>query len=172
MSAVQVADASDAIRQHLVRLEPLRDALSVFVYVSVRNEPDTRNLINDLLAIGKHVCVPRLDDASRMHAHLIHNLDDLIASGGDQFHIPVPPADAPIEPCPDITIVPGLAFTQTGQRLGMGGGHYDRYLADHPDTFPIGLCYDWQILDELPSEPHDHPMQMLVTEQRVISCGD
>jgi 5-formyltetrahydrofolate cyclo-ligase len=172
MSTEQVADASDAICRRVLELEDLRDAESIFCFVSIRNEPDTRNLIHDLLDMDKQVCVPRLDTSGQMHAHRILSLSDLTPSGGEYFHIPAPPADAPIEPHPEITLIPGLAFTQTGQRLGMGGGHYDRYLADHPDTLPIGLCYDWQVLDTLPSEPHDRPMRMIVTDSRVISCGD
>ena len=170
MSAEEVGRASDAMRVRLLRLKPVQEAESIFCYVSIRNEPDTRNLIHDLLDMRRSVCVPRLDADGRMHAHRIQSLNDLTPTGKEYFHIPAPPADAPVEPSPDICIVPGLAFTQSGQRLGMGGGHYDRYLANHPDTFPLGLCYDWQVLESLASEPHDKPVQMLVTEQRVISC--
>ena len=169
MAPEQVADASDLILERLLHLEPLRDALSVFVYVSFGNEVRTRKLIEHLRHAGKHVCVPRLDPAGRMHAHLIHTLDDLTSSGAG---IPIPPADAPIERHPDLALVPGLAFTPAGQRLGMGAGCYDRYLNDHPDTLPVGLCYEWQILDSLPTEPHDQPMHWLVTDTRVIACQD
>ncbi len=172
MPAVEAADASEVIRERLMHLEALRDALSVFVYVSTRREVDTRKLIGHLLHTGKHVCVPRLDEVGHMHAHLIHNLDDLIPDAPGQFSIPVPPANAPIEHHPDVALVPGLAFTHTGHRLGFGAGHYDRYLADHPDTLTVGLCYDWQLIDTFPAEPHDHPMDWLVTDQRVIPCVD
>lgn len=170
MSAEVVGSASNAIRIHMLRVKSVQEAESIFCYVSVRNEPDTRNLIHDLLDMDKHVCVPRINADGQMHAHRIHSLDGLVPAGPEYFNIPVPPDDAPIEPLPGVTIIPGLAFTQTGQRLGMGGGHYDRYLANHPDTIPLGLCYDWQVLDALPSEQHDRSMRMLVTEQRVISC--
>ena len=173
----KVADASESIHARLIHLEPLCDALSIFVYVSVRHEVDTRKLIGRLLHAGKHVCVPRIDPTGRMHAHLIHDLADLntaggglTTSGGGQFQIPTPPEDAPIDHDPDLALVPGLAFTPAGQRLGQGGGHYDRYLNDHPDTLAVGLCYDWQVLDALPTEPHDHPMDWLLTESRMIQC--
>ncbi len=169
MSAKEVGHASDLMRVRLNNLEQVQKAALVFCYVSVRNEPDTRNLIHDLLDAGKHVCIPRLDTTGQMHAHRIQSLNDLLPSDSDYFHIPVPPADAPIEDHPNLVIVPGLAFTETGQRLGMGGGHYDRYLADRPDTVTVGLCYGWQVLEELPCEPHDRRVQMIVTDQRVFT---
>lgn len=172
MSADEVTRASASIRQHLLALEQVRSARSIFTYVSINNEPDTRQLIQDLLAQGKTVSVPRIDADGRMHAHIIQSLSDLTPSGPEQYRTPVPPEDAPIEPFPgaDLTILPGLAFTTAGKRLGMGGGHYDRYLADHPDTFPIALCYAWQVIDDLPAEPHDRPVNLLVTESAVVSC--
>jgi 5-formyltetrahydrofolate cyclo-ligase len=172
MSADQVATASAAICHKVLNLPGLREARSVFIYVSIRHEPDTRDLIRDLLALGKRVSVPRIDSTGLMHAHLIDCLDDLTPDGPDQFGIPSPPLIAPVESNPSLTLVPGLAFTQTGQRLGMGGGHYDRFLADHPDTAAIGMCYGWQIINDMPNEPHDQPVHMLVTEGRVISCPD
>jgi len=170
MPAEEVARASAAIRQHLLALEPIRSARSIFTYVSVNNEPDTRALIRDLLALGKTISAPRIDAAGRMHAHIIQSLKDLKPAGPEQFHTPVPPPDAPIETAPHVVIVPGLAFTTSGKRLGMGRGHYDRYLADHPNTLAIGLCYALQVIDGLPTEPHDIRVKMLATESAVVSC--
>jgi 5-formyltetrahydrofolate cyclo-ligase len=173
MSTDEVTRASDIIRQHVLDLKQLREARSVFTYVSIHNEPDTRNLIRDLLALGKRVSVPRIDSAGLMQAHLITTLDDLTPGTPgtpDQFNLPVPAPDSPIDTNPGVTLVPGLAFNQTGNRLGMGGSHYDRYLVNHPDIFTIGLCYDWQIMDNLPTETHDQPVNKLVTDARVLSC--
>lgn len=170
MSAEEVAHASALIRQHLLALEQVRSARSIFSFVSIHNEPDTRALIRELLALGKTVSVPRIAADGWMNAHIIQSLDDLTPSGPEQFRTPVPPEDAPVDPSPNLTILPGLAFTASGKRLGMGGGHYDRYLADHPDTFPIALGYAWQLIDDLPAEPHDRPVNLRVTEAGVVSC--
>ncbi|MEY4160735.1 MAG: hypothetical protein RLZZ136_1356, partial [Pseudomonadota bacterium] len=70
---------------------------------------------------------------------------------------------------PDVAFVPLLAFTADGARLGQGGGHYDRWLADHPQTLPIGLAWDMQLCDSLPCEPHDHPLAAVVTPSRIFS---
>ncbi len=170
MSPQSIAQAGEEIAQRLMRLERVLAARSVFVFASVRHEPDTRPLITQLLSINKQVSVPRLDDTGRMHAHRITRLDDLAPGGPDQYHIPVPASDAPIEPQPDLAVVPGLAFTRTGLRLGMGGGYYDRYLAEHPTTFTVGIGYHWQLLPDLPHEPHDQPVQAVVTDRETILC--
>lgn len=68
---------------------------------------------------------------------------------------------------PDILFVPLVGFTESGARLGQGGGHYDRWLADHPGVRAIGLAWDAQLVDELPVEPHDHPLAAVVTPTRL-----
>ena len=68
---------------------------------------------------------------------------------------------------PDVLFVPLVGFTAQGDRLGQGGGHYDRWLADHPDTLAIGLAWDEQHVDALPVEPHDRPLDLIVTPTRL-----
>ena len=68
---------------------------------------------------------------------------------------------------PDVLFVPLVGFTERGERLGQGGGHYDRWLNKHPDTLTIGLAWDCQKLDTLPIEPHDRPLKAIVTPTRL-----
>lgn len=68
---------------------------------------------------------------------------------------------------PEIVVVPLLAFTAGGQRLGQGGGHYDRWLAANPQVRAIGLAWDCQLSDELPHEPHDRFLAAVVTPTRI-----
>lgn len=82
------------------------------------------------------------------------------------FGLLQPFADAPVM-VPDVVIVPLVGFTADGERLGQGGGHYDRWLADHPDTLAIGLAWDCQLVDDLPNEPHDQPLAAVVTPTRI-----
>jgi 5-formyltetrahydrofolate cyclo-ligase len=69
------------------------------------------------------------------------------------FGIYEPSQTAPLV-VPDLLVVPGLAFTKDGKRLGRGKGHYDRYLSQHP-IFTISLAFSWALLDDLPTEHHD-----------------
>ncbi|MES2493093.1 MAG: 5-formyltetrahydrofolate cyclo-ligase [Pseudomonadota bacterium] len=75
------------------------------------------------------------------------------------------------EVVPDVAVVPVLGFTESGCRLGQGGGHYDRWLAEHPETLPIGLAWDMQRLDTLPLEPHDRRLAAIVTPTRFYDTG-
>ena len=83
----------------------------------------------------------------------------------DPYGAMQPPADAP-EAQIDVAIVPLVGFTAAGQRLGQGGGHYDRMLAAQPALVPIGLAWDCQLVDALPLEPHDRPLRAVVTPTR------
>ena len=76
--------------------------------------------------------------------------------------------DASAKPiAPDVLFVPLLGFTDHGARLGQGGGHYDRWLGEHPGTLAIGMGWDCQMVDELPTEPHDMPLSAVVTPTRL-----
>jgi len=72
---------------------------------------------------------------------------------------------------PDVLFVPLLGFTERGERLGQGGGHYDRWLAEHPAALTIGLAWDVQLCADLPSEPHDVPLDAIVTPTRIYGLS-
>jgi 5-formyltetrahydrofolate cyclo-ligase len=82
------------------------------------------------------------------------------------FGVPQPRAEAEAI-APQVLFVPLVGFTEDGARLGQGGGHYDRWLAAHPDTVAIGLAWDCQRVDALPVEPHDAPLAAVVTPTRL-----
>jgi 5-formyltetrahydrofolate cyclo-ligase len=65
----------------------------------------------------------------------------------------------------DLFIVPGVAFTQTGFRVGRGGGYYDELLQKYPKAIKIGICHDFQILNDLPIEEHDVAMDYVFTNK-------
>ncbi len=82
------------------------------------------------------------------------------------YAAPQPPADA-AELTPEVLFVPLLGFTASGHRLGQGGGHYDRWLAEHPQALAIGLAWDCQLQPVLPLEPHDRALTAVVTPTRL-----
>ena len=122
-----------------VRDEPaVRSARVVMAYEAVAGEPDTAAFLAWCRSVGKSVVVPAYDPAAEP---------------------PVPP------PVPDVVIVPGLAFTPNGVRLGQGGGWYDRFLPDvRPDCTVIGVGFSAQVIDELPEERHDIRVDVVVTD--------
>lgn len=82
------------------------------------------------------------------------------------YNIMQPSSDARIL-IPDLIFVPLLGFTDTGERLGQGGGHYDRYLGANTDAITIGMAWDVQLCDELPTVPHDMALDAVITPTRM-----
>lgn len=98
--------------------------------------------------------------------HEVPVLEALQAAPGARYREPQPGAYAEVDPAEvDAIVVPGLAFTREGLRLGRGGGYYDRLLAAlAPSCAKIGVCFEVQIVPELPLEPHDIPLDAVITE--------
>jgi 5-formyltetrahydrofolate cyclo-ligase len=92
-------------------------------------------------------------------------VDDMLVPSPWQG-IAQPETNAP-ELVPDILFVPLVGFTSEGNRLGQGGGHYDRWLATNPSAVPIGLAWDCQLVDDLPCETHDRTLHAVVTPSRI-----
>jgi len=149
---------------------------SVFGYVDVGGEVPTRGLLGALLGRGVTVAVPRVvrgggAGGPGLEAVVVRSLDGLERG---RYGVPEPAGvdeAGVIEHTPDVTLVPGLAFTADGRRLGQGGGYYDAYLAAHPGTFAVGLCYAWQVMADLPTDSHDRRVGCVVTEAGVIRPG-
>jgi 5-formyltetrahydrofolate cyclo-ligase len=116
---------------------------------------------------GRKLALPRfVDRAAPMAFHGWADPHDDNELEVGPFAVAQPRADtAPV--IPQVLIIPLLAFTADGARLGQGGGHYDRWLAAHPETLTIGLAWDVQLAQSLPSEPHDHPLDLVVTPTRL-----
>ncbi len=187
LAAVSAADVATWSGQIVARIESLPEYASartvlMFVPMAGRPEVDLRPLMHSALAAGKTVCLPRTDWATRtmVPRRIIDPAKDLEADAAA-------PAAAglshPRESCPaippedlDLLCTPGLGFDLSGGRIGHGAGFYDRFLArfaSAPNARPLvcGIGFEVQVLPEgqiLPGEPHDHPLDALITEARTI----
>ena len=155
---------SEAIGRKLFRLAAFRRARTVLCYVSLPYEVQTRQLIEQMLEAGKRVVVPRVCKRALILSELLDPDQDL-ALGSFGVWEPRPRA---VRPVPvkklDLVMVPGLAFDRQGQRLGHGQGYFDRLLARVPAATPtVGLCFDFQLLDRLPTDPHDQAVQAVLS---------
>lgn len=155
---------SEAIWRKLFRLAVFRRAKTVLCYVSLPYEVQTRQLIEQMLEAGKRVVVPRVRKRTLVLSELI-NPDEDLAPGSFGVWEPRPSALRPVSvETLDLVVVPGLAFDRQGQRLGHGQGYFDRLLARLPKTTPaIGVCFDFQLLDRLPADPHDQAVQAVLS---------
>ncbi len=169
----QAEVSGQAILEQVLGLEAYRRAKLVHTYISSKeNEVDTRALIGACLKQGKRVAVPVVMPGTKTLAHaLIDGLDQLVV-GPWGLAQPDPAAATwlPAEARIDLVVVPGLAFDRRGHRIGWGGGYYDRFLAQ-VQAVKIGLCYDALVLDRIPGEPHDVPVDMVVAETAIYQ-GD
>ncbi len=157
------------LTERVLALPAVRDSDCIFSCLSFGREIDTRGLIDRLLDSGRRVFVPRTQPRSRkliLHAYPCRL--ERRSFGLDEPAVNEPALDAKaIDSNIQVALVLGLAFDSQGYRLGYGGGYFDRFLVDRP--FPaIGLAYDFQLTDRLPTDPHDLPMQTVVTEQRIL----
>ena len=143
----------------LADLPAYRDATTVMGFVGGRGEPDTESLFARIAAEGKTLVLPSVN-GERLVPKLVGSG---LAEGA--FGIPEPQGE-PISPIGlDLVIVPGLAFTRDGRRLGQGGGHYDRLLAELPPSCTtVGVCFAEQIVDDLPFEAHDRNVDHVVSD--------
>jgi len=152
---------SQVIARLLLTIERYDHAGSVFVYVSAGSEVVTHGLIESMLKEGKTVAVPRvMADGGQMRPTVIHHMSDLVPG---RFGILEPTTHEVLSTSPELVIVPGLAFTRSGHRLGQGGGYYDRYLTQHPATYKVGLCFNEQLAPSLPTDEHDVGMDEVIT---------
>lgn len=165
------AARSAAICAHVVALPVYQQARVLHCYLPTRSEVDTRPLISDALANGQRVVVPVVQRGLPDLAHswlLAHSETDLEQGVFGTWQPRLLHSALPGEW--DVTIVPLLAFDRRGYRLGYGKGYYDRLLLVAP-TPTIGVAFATQAVADLPHEPHDVPLDWIVTEDEVIACG-
>lgn len=154
-----------AIRQRLLALPQVRDAKSIFIFISHGSEVDTRLCLEELLHQGKNIAVPRIMDKQTMIAAAFESWESLQP---EQMGILAPPSREPVAVKIDVCITPGVGFSPAGGRLGYGRGYYDRWFSSHPLLFKVAPAYECQILEDLPRDESDVPVDMIVTEERII----
>jgi 5-formyltetrahydrofolate cyclo-ligase len=156
---------------NLYSIPEFSSANTLMLYMSKQTEVPTKPIVSKLLDEEKNVILPRVDaDTKTMNAYQIKSLEELEISMLEilepkLLYTPINPKDI------DVIIVPGVAFDISGNRLGRGGGYYDRFL-DLVSAPKIAICYDAQIAESLPSQAHDVKMDYIVTEKRILSSKE
>jgi len=135
-------------------------------YVSLKDEVNTLDMIDEALKTGKRVCVPVIlkEDKRLIAGEIKDRKKDLERQ---RFGIYQPKAgsvkEVPLEDI-DLVVVPGIAFDKFNVRLGRGHGYYDKLLCALPNkTSTIGLAFDFQVVEKLPKDPHDIPVSKTIT---------
>ena len=157
-----LARSDMGIRKNLLALNDWRKAQTLFIYVSVGKEPDTRWLIRAALDAGKTVAVPLTLGGGAMEARVIISPNALIVG---RYGIPEPLEDSPLllPAALELAVVPCIAADRQGYRLGHGSGYYDRYLA-RVSCPTVCLCRVKLLQEELPHDDFDRKADWVITE--------
>jgi len=173
LSNKEIINKSMYIFNRLKENSIFQNAHNIMLFVNFKTEVSTREIIEDLLSQKKRVFIPLTVPETReiIVSELLDPKKDLILGN---FNVLEPKEDAirPVDPnILDLVIVPGVAFDKKGYRIGYGGGYYDRFLAKLPSHIPtISIAYELQLIDEVPIEPHDIPVQYIITENEFIEA--
>ena len=148
---------SELILKQLAQHSRFLGAERVMLYASLPDEVQTLSFL-ETWRHQKTVILPTVVGDDIIPVELAENVT--FAEG--DFHIPEP-QNHPYTGDFDLIVVPGMAFDRAGHRLGRGRGYYDRFLARHPQVYTIGLCFDFQLLPEVPAEPHDRIINEVIS---------
>jgi len=169
---------SAAICQKLGEISPIQAAAHLGVYAAARNEADLTAYLRARLASDVALYFPRVAAERTLDFVRVKRLDTLVSGA---FGI-LEPVGSPVEPAQiEVFLIPGVAFDRQGNRVGFGGGYYDRALEKIKNSailpgasapLLVGVCYQWQLVDgKIPVESYDMTMDMLVTEEQVYHCA-
>ena len=151
----------------LLQVQPIwQKARSVLFYFPMALEPDIWPLLGQALTSGKRILLPRF--VSQQNDYEVREIHDEIADlETGQFHIREPKVHCSVFPLNqlDLALVPGLGFDLNGGRLGRGQGYYDRMLA-RVSGHKCGVAFDWQMVKEIPWEPHDIRLNSILMPAR------
>nr|WP_268544536.1 5-formyltetrahydrofolate cyclo-ligase [Candidatus Nitrosotenuis cloacae] len=158
--------ASRQIRRNLKKIEAYRTAESIACYYSIGSEVKTGSIIQDILTDGKTLSLPRIDGGNMIFCN-VKSFDDLEKN---ELGIMEPKKTCPQVHRFDVVLVPAVAMTKDGRRLGYGMGFYDRFLAK-TEAVTIALAYSKLVVRNIPTTDGDISIQWVVTEDDAIKTS-
>lgn len=164
-----LAAASAQVCRRLGVLPELAAAGVVAGYAATPEEVSIDQALQRLIDSNVVVCLPWVD-GPLLGMSVIEDLRADLAPGWRGLREPVPSRRVPLRPSAiDVVLAPGVGFDPAGRRLGFGGGHFDRFLARlRRGAVVVGIALDEQVVDEIPTEPHDRNVDVLVTPTRTL----
>ncbi len=172
MTNAEVEKKSEKIKENLFRTDEFAKAKVIMFYVSKDYEVKTKGMIESALNNGKKTVVPVTEKTNRnliaseikSYGELHQGVFDILEPKREIIRV-VDPKEI------DLVIVPGIVFDKNGTRIGYGHGYYDNFLKNvRKDTDIIALAYEFQVVDKIPTQDGDIPVNKIVTENGVIGC--
>ena len=168
LSPIYCREADEAICRCVIQSDAYEKAQTIFCYVGTEREIDTMRLIHIMMRDGKNIAVPLCVRKGVMEARRIVGMGGLVSG---RYGILEPRLECPVVPPEelDLVIVPCCTGNARGQRLGYGGGYYDRFLPQTKCPTML-LCRHQLEREDIPVEPHDVQMDYFVTERGIVDC--
>ena len=164
------SELEKAIHHRLIETSLWQQSETIGFYYSTAMEWDTHRLIKQALFEGKVVSLPRTNRLDKSMVFYRYKTQDSLENVYRNLWEPIPDEKRIIKAHEhDLMLVPGIVFDKGGYRIGYGGGYYDRYLGKFPQH-TIAIAVDDQIVDKIPRELHDLPVNKIVTNTQVIDC--
>ncbi len=171
LSSTEVLEKSRIIKNKLFNMKDFKHASTILFYISYENEVYTHEMIKEQLQNKKTIVVPIADIKKRcLILSKLENWNDLAVGA---YNILEPKKERIIEVNIEsigLIIIPGVGFDIKGRRIGHGKGYYDNLLNNSKRALHIGLSFEFQIVNLIPTENHDIPVDKIVTEKRIIDC--
>ena len=159
MTEEQIVAASRRLGALFAKHPLYRTARTIYGYLPYNQEVRTVPMLEQAMKDGKRVAVPKCYGEEMRFIYM----DDLSKVEKGYANIPEPIADEPVAEDPTaLVLMPGMAFTTDGKRMGYGGGFYDKFLAAEPGHPTVALCYDFQMVEDLPTEDYDIPVDCVL----------
>ncbi len=156
--------AGREIYETLIQMPEFQEAKSISIYVAYNQEIPTVPIIEKALSLGKEVASPIVENGE-IEFYRYTSLDTLKES---QYGILEPNKELGVVSEDSLIIMPGVAFDENRNRIGYGGGYYDRYMMRHKELKTIAIAYDFQVYKELECEEKDYKPRKILTEKRLI----
>lgn len=159
MTEEAIASASDRLAQQFFATDHYKNASVIYGYLPYNQEVRTVPILIQALRDGKKVAVPKVYGDTMRFIYL----NDLSQVAPSDMGIPEPIADEPVAEEPSaLVLMPGLAFDRNGNRMGYGGGFYDKFLAEEPTHPTVALCYAFQLVEKIPTDDNDIPVDLVL----------
>ncbi len=159
MSLAEIEAKSAALAAAFAASDLYQNAKTIYGYLPYNQEVRTLPMLAQALKDGKQVAVPKVYGEEMRFIYL----SDLSQIAPGYAGIPEPIAEGPVaQDETALVLMPGLAFDPKGNRMGYGGGFYDKFLQQEPTHPTIALCYDFQMVENIPTQDHDVPVDLVL----------
>lgn len=165
LSEEQINEKSQLIAEKVLNLAEFKKAKNIMCYVSKDKEVATHDLIKKILTMNKTLAVPLIIEKGMMKPAIIGDFFELRLA---DFNTLQPQTGEFLEEKIDLNLMPALAVSKTGERLGWGGGFYDRFIISNRPRLNLVLAFDCQLVDQLPTTKFDQKVDRIITESQLF----